>query len=438
MLALISRAMQNVRMASSFSRCAVAAVALPLLVIAPALQAQDEWRFGGHAKYQFGYTDFRSDDVAALLGEDPALNHEIDLRLKADGRKGAWDFSAHYELLGIYGDTVPLRRALVQRGLSPAAGPNPLPDDRQQLFDLTSEVADSAMAYAVQRLDRLSVGHTTSRTVVRFGRQAVSWGSGLAFQVLDFVNPFSPTAIDKEYKTGADMLYAQWIAADRGDLQGMIVPRRDIASGSIMSSESSYALKWRSRFGMFDFELLGAQHYDDGYFGVGVVRSIGGAVWRLDVAYTDLRAGGSATSVVTNLDYSWTWFEKNMYGFVEYYRNGFGVTDEQSYLAPPPALARRIARGEVYTLARDNAALGGQLEITPLVNVFANLLWNLNDSSVYFQLRGAYDWQQNVQLMAGINVPGGARGTEYGGIMVPGYGYLGAGRTAYVRAAYYF
>jgi hypothetical protein len=41
-------------------------------------------------------------------------------------------------------------------------------------------------------------------------------------------------------------------------------------------------------------------------------------------------------------------------------------------------------------------------------------------------------------LMAGINVPGGARGTEYGGIMVPGYGYLGAGRTAYVRAAYYF
>ncbi|KPK68387.1 MAG: hypothetical protein AMJ84_11255, partial [Acidithiobacillales bacterium SM23_46] len=188
----------------------MAAVALPLLATTPALQAQDEWRFGGHAKYQFGYTDFRSDDVAALLGEDPARNHEIDLRLKADGRKGAWDFSAHYELLGIYGDTVPLRRALVQRGLSPAAGPNPLPDDRQQLFDLTSEVADSAMAYAVQRLDRLSVGHTTSRTVARFGRQAVSWGNGLAFQVLDFVNPFSPTAIDKEYKTGADMFYAQW------------------------------------------------------------------------------------------------------------------------------------------------------------------------------------------------------------------------------------
>jgi len=89
-------------------------------------------------------------------------------------------------------------------------------------------------------------------------------------------------------------------------------------------------------------------------------------------------------------------------------------------------------------LARDNVALGAQLEVTPLVNIFANLLWNLNDSSAYFQLRGVYDWQQNVQFMAGVNVPGGARGTEYGGITVPGYGYLGVGRTVYARAAYYF
>jgi hypothetical protein len=114
------------------------------------------------------------------------------------------------------------------------------------------------------------------------------------------------------------------------------------------------------------------------------------------------------------------------------------VTDEQDYLSPPAPLAQRIARGEVYTLARDNAALGAQLEATPLVNVFANLLWNLNDASVYLQLRGVYDWQQNLQLMAGINMPAGERGTEYGGIPMPGFGYLGAGRSAYARVGYYF
>lgn len=429
--------MQNARMVR-LSPCLATALGVMLLPAMSTAQAASEWRLGGHAKYQFNYTDFRDDDVATLLGEDPARTHEIDLRLKADGRQEAWDFSAHYELLGLYGDAVPLRRALVQRGLSPTAGPTPLPDDRQQLFDLTSEVADSNKAYAVQRLDRLSVGHTTSRTVARLGRQAVSWGNGLAFQVLDFVNPFSPTAIDKEYKTGADMLYGQWTMNVAADLQGMVVPRRDIATGSVMSRETSYAIKWRSRLGMFDLDLLGAQHYDDNYVGVGIVRSIGGAVWRLDVSYTDLPAGESATSAVTNLDYSWVWFGKNLYGFIEYYRNGFGVTDESQYFSLPGTLTARLSRGELYTLARDNAALGVQLEATPLINIFANLICNLNDASAYFQLRGVYDWQQNLQFMAGINLPSGERGTEYGGIAVPGFGYLGAGRTAYARVGWYF
>lgn len=429
--------MQNVRMVR-LSPCLAVIIGAILLPAVSTAQAGSEWRFGGHAKYQFSYTDFRNDDVASLIGEDPARTHEIDLRLKADGRKAAWDFSAHYELLGLYGDSVPLRRALVQRGLSPTAGPTPLPDDRQQLFDLTSEVADSDKAYAVQRLDRLSLGHSTGRSVARLGRQAVSWGNGLAFQVLDFVNPFSPTAIDKEYKTGADMLYGQWTMSVAADLQAMVVPRRDIATGSVMSRESSYAIKWRNRLGMFDVDLLGAQHYEDGYVGVGIVRSVGGAVWRLDVSYTDLPAEESATSAVTNLDYSWVWFGKNLYGFIEYYRNGFGVTDESQYSSLPRTLTARLSRGELYTLARDNAALGAQLEATPLVNIFANLIWNLNDASAYFQLRGVYDWQQNVQFMAGVNLPYGERGTEYGGIAVPGFGYLGAGRTVYARVGWYF
>jgi len=429
---------QNPRMAPVAFRVVSVAIVTLMFVVAPVVQAQDEWRFGGYAKYQYTYTDFRSDDVATLLGEDPSRTHDVDIRLKADGRRGAWDFSAHYELIGLYGDTVPLRRELVQRGLSPTAGPNPLPDDREQLFDLTSEIADSAKAYAVQRLDRLSVGHTTSRTVVRVGRQAVSWGNGLAFQVLDFVNPFSPTAIDKEYKAGADMVYGQWTPTNRGDVQGMVVPRRDRATGSVMSRESSYALKWRIRAGAFDLDVLGAQHYDDDYIGAGVVRSVGGAVWRLDMVYVDVREGNDATSLVTNLDYSWVWFGKNFYGFVEYYRNGFGVTDEQEYLAPPAPLAQRIARGEVYTLARDSAVVGAQYEATPLFNLFANLLRNLNDSSAYIQVRGVYDWQQNLQLIAGLNMGTGDRGTEYGGIAVPGFGYLGTGRSVYARIGYYF
>jgi hypothetical protein len=63
---------------------------------------------------------------------------------------------------------------------------------------------------------------------------------------------------------------------------------------------------------------------------------------------------------------------------------------------------------------------------------------NLNDASHVLQLRGVYDWQQNVQLMAGVNLPFGDRGDEYGGIAVTSGAYVAAGRSAYARIAYYF
>ncbi len=75
----------------------------------------------------------------------------------------------------------------------------------------------------------------------------------------------------------------------------------------------------------------------------------------------------------------------------------------------------------------------------PLFNLYTSLIANLNDGSKYLQLRGVYDWQQDVQLMAGFNLPSGERGTEYGGIPVAGTStFISTGRSAYLRGAYYF
>ena len=43
------------------------------------------------------------------------------------------------------------------------------------------------------RLDRISIGYTGEKTVLRFGRQAISWGNGLLFTPMDIFNPFDPT-----------------------------------------------------------------------------------------------------------------------------------------------------------------------------------------------------------------------------------------------------
>jgi len=408
-------------------------------MVATAPVLADDWNFGGHIKYQYTYTDFRADDLIAVFGGDPAHDQNLDLRLKAENRTGPWDFAAHYELLAVAGDSLEARRRVVAAGIPVIGTVTGLPDDRRRLFDLTHESTDRDRLAAVQRLDRLSLGYNTARQSLRFGRQAVSWGNGLVFQALDFVNPFSPIVVDKEYKTGDDMFYGQWLVGGQDDVSAIVLPRRDPGTHRVQSDQSTYAAKYRARLSGFDLDFLGARHFGETIAGVGVVRSIGGAVWRMDFSYTDLEYGGRATSLVTNMDYSWTWGGKNVYGYVEYFRNGVGESDRANYVRPNVELSERLARGELFTLARDYAALGLQVEFTPLFNLYTNLIANLNDGSKFLQLRGVYDWMENVQLMAGLNLPSGSRGTEYGGVSVAGTAaFASAGKSVYVRGAYYF
>jgi len=429
----------NAMLTSNLSRCARRLLPALLLAIVTTESQADGWEYGGHLKYQYTDTEYQDTNVAAILGENPAHDHSFDGRLKAEWRGRGFDFIAHYEVLALAGDSVETRQTLNAAGLQRSGMTSGLPDDRQRLFDLTDEFIDNNRATAVQRLDRLSVGYASGSATLRFGRQAVSWGNGLAFQVLDFVNPFSPIAIDKDYKTGEDMLYGQWQWVGQGDAQLILLPRRDPLTHDLDHEQASNAVKLHARAGLFDVDVLAARNYDQTLLGFGVVRSIGGAVWRLDALHTVAPEQEGVWSLVTNLDYSWVLLGKNMYGFVEYYRNGFGSASESGYLAADPELIARLVRGEVFTVGRDYAALGVQVELGPLVNVFANLIQNLNDASRYLQLRGTYDWRQDTQFMAGFNLPDGETGSEYGGIPAPLPGAtLAPGRSVYLRAAYYF
>ena len=420
----------------TLSRLWVHGLIIALALVGSGAKAEG-WEFAGHLKYQFSSTNFTSADIASLYGDDPALDQALDGRLKGEWRGRGWDFAAHYEVLMLSGDSIETRRALAAAGL--LANRTGLPQDQARLFDLSDDFIDRPHTAAVHRLDRLSLGYTTDQATLRVGRQAVSWGNGLAFQVFDFVNPFSPIAIDKDYKTGEDMLYGQWQWTGQGDAQVLLLPRRDPLTRRLDHERASHALKLHTRAAGFDIDVLGARHYDQSLLGVGVVRSVGGAVWRWDILRTDIPGRDAVWSQLTNLDYSWTFFGRNVYSFAEYFRNGFGVYRDAQYLAMDPELTARVLRGELYALGRDNLIVGMQVETSPLVNVFFNLVQNLNDASRLLQLRVMVDWRQNLQGMAGINFPQGQRGTEYGGVPVaPGGPYVSAGSSVYARLAYYF
>jgi hypothetical protein len=410
-----------------------------MLLLTTTVTAADDWHFGGHAKYQFIRSTYDDAALAAVTADRTPADHALDVRLKAEKRSGPWETVVHYELLGLYGDTLAARRTLAGLGYPLASGVTGLPQDDRRLFDLTRDLSEGQQHAVVQRLDRLSLGYLGAGGVLRVGRQAISWGNGLVFQPLDIFNPFSPIAIDKEYKTGDDMLYGQRVFGGKSDVQAILLPRRDPISGKLAGDQGSVALKYHQTFAGSDVDVVLARHYDEALFGAGLVRNLGGAVVRVDLVVSDTLADGRVSSLVINTDYSWVGFKRNMYGYLEYFHSGFGARTTADYAMPSPALGERLARGELFTQGRDYLATGVQVEISPLVNVYNGIILNLHDASGFYQLRGVYDYRQNLQLQAGLNLPYGDRGSEYGGVaVVPGGPVVAPARSVYIKSAYYF
>ena len=411
-------------------RCFI--VMLILLCAGSCCAYADDWELGGHLKYQLTQAVYESDDLMGAYGDDTPTDHEIDFSFKTEKRWGRWDARMHYELLAFGGDSLETRRTLSGTAVTG------LPSDDRRLFDLTDEITDRKSVAAVHRLDRLSVGYCGQRLVVRAGRHAVSWGNGLVFIPLDIFNPFSPTAVDKDYKTGDDMIYGQWLFDGGDDVQIIVLPRRDPVSHDLETDQGSIALKYHGMEAGIDYDLLAARHYDEPLLGIGLAKDWHGAIWRLDVSITELGDGGYATSFVTNLDCSWTWFGRNVYGYIEYFRNGVGETDK-NYTTTNRDLQERISRGEVFNLGRDYLAAGMQIELTPLFNLLPSMIWNINDKSLFLQVRATYDWKENILIIGGINLPYGDRGTEFGGIPVEGTDCFDApGTEGYLRVSYFF
>ena len=300
---------------------------------------------------------------------------------------------------------------------------------------------DSGKTVVLHRLDRLAFGYTSEKAVVRVGRQALSWGNGLFYAPMDLVNPFDPAAVDTEYKGGDDMLYLQYLRNNGDDLQGAYVARRDPVTGDVKSNEATAAVKYHGFLGEAEFDLLLAQNYGDSVVGVGAGKSVGGAILRGDVVVTDSDFD-TYVQVVTNLTYSWNWFDRNMSGALEYFFNGLGQRSgryDSASLANNTDLVNRITRGELFSIGRHYLAASVMIEMTPLWGVTPTVLANVSDPSGLFQLVTNYSLSDDMTFLASINVPLGPKGSEFGGIE-SGFPdrYLSGGAGLFAQIAWYF
>lgn len=386
---------------------------LALVLLAPPALAATGGMDGGHIKLRSLSSTYPGDSAFREVAGATAQDQGADLRLKFSARQERVALKADYQLIGQFGDSLESPRQLQGLFLTPP----PVPNDDRRWWDLTHEISDNDSRVLVQRLDRLHLDYTGDKAVLRFGRQAVSWGNGLIYTPMDFLNPFDPAAVDTEYKVGDDMLYAQYLLDSGNDWQFVSVQRRD-DEDNVSSDVSSTALKFHG-FGLqWEYDLLMAEHYDEFMLGVGGLLNVGESVVRGDITLTDGKEEW-VTSLVLNWSYSWEWGGHNVSGVAEYFYNGFGLR-ESDYTAEKireeTDLVDRIVRGELFTLGRHYVAGSLLLELTPLVNITPNLFVNLGDSSALLQLVMQWDLAQNWQLLGALSAPLGSSGTEYGGL----------------------
>ncbi len=176
----------------------------------------------------------------------------------------------------------------------------------------------------------------------------------------------------------------------------------------------------------FELDIMAAKHYADYTVGLGASGYLTSAAWRMDAVYTFLDAHTKKNGFLTytlNMDYSWVWKEKNMYGLVELYYNSLGEDDSASALENP-AIAERLGRGELFTLGRYYLAGEIQAELHPLFNIFLTGITNLADRSVIVQPRAAWNFVQNLEVIFGAQLYAGETGSEFGGFAIPGTDFV--------------
>ncbi len=406
---------------------------------------QIEAQWGGHFKVRGSVLWPDDESYFQPVDTDPYYDGSTEVRLKNKLFFGNWgDFETHYEAVLSGGDTRRKKKELerIYPDLFSAGvisgGP---PSDKCRLMDLTKTIDENDNHILYHRLDRLSLTLMPEWGVVRIGRQAVTWGNGFLFNPMDLFNPFSPIDIEREYKIGDDMIYTQFPVNKVGDFQFLYVPRRDQKTRDVEWNQSSLAGKLHFARGTTEFDIMAAKHYRDTVVGFGSTGYLGNTAWRLDGTWTFLdedRGTDDYLSVVANMDYSWVWWKKNFYGYVEYYFNGF-CHDRYTEAWTDPDIAGRIDRGELFTLGRNYLSGHIRVELHPLFNVYLTAINNLGDPSGIVQPRAVWDMTQNIQITLGGNIYYGGRGTEYGGYKIQGTGFLNKpSDSAYLWLTYYF
>jgi len=369
-----------------------------------------------------------ADSIDASLGFETRETLDAKARLMWQGGEGAWRFEAHSLLSYQKGGNAALAAALAEDTPPPS------------YFDLTSLLSSSADSRLTHTIDRFSVSYSSQNIVLKAGRQAVTWGSGMFFHPSDIIAPFSPAAIDTAYKPGVEMLYAQVLFDNGNDVEAVFVPRRAVAGGAYDWGYSTLALRTTLLLGALDGAVMLAQDHGDTLLNLSLGGPVGDAAWNVELGQWFLDDGSTPLNILANFSNSGTLGEMNITYFAEYFHNGFGVDTGTALDALPTALSSRLASGQLFNVGQDFLALGAQIGVSSGITISPSAIASLNDGSVFASVQANVSASDNLDISLSASKSFGENGTEFGGRETSaGSGeYLRAPTTVMVNLTRYF
>ena len=255
-------------------------------------------------------------------------------------------------------------------------------------------------------LDRASVQFSTDFADFSIGRDAIAWGSARIVNPTDIIAPYTYDQLDTEDRVGVDAVRVRIPVGVMGE-----VDTGYIFGNAFDFDKSAIFLRTQLNAAETDFSVLLLEFQRDLLIGLDMARGIGGTGFWLETAYvfaTPFDDGPDTLETYLRasigLDYS---FGGETYAFIEYHFNGAGAKRPENYLTNLEGSA--YTRGGVYLLGRHYLAPGVTRQVTPLINVSGQLLFNLSDPSTFIAPQIAYNIAEDIHLSVGGFVSIGKR-----------------------------
>jgi len=313
----------------------------------------------------------------------------------------------HYEVAAIFGESLknPQTREMLSAN----------PDDFLDLSWVARAPDDAIFRHS---LDRAYISLSLESFTLTLGRQRIAWGTAWFVSPTDLFNPFNPTEIDKEEKTGVDAALLEVPLGDYTSLSFVYAP-------SSSRDNSSYAARFSTNLFDYDVSLLAGRFRGNDVFGFDFAGQIGGVALYGECAYfvedkkdryyvTDASSPFGMDEKTSRSDYvravigAQYIFPNTFFLMAEYYYNGKGEAEKSDYNFSA------LYRGEETSLAQNYAFARLGYEITPLLKGDFSTLFNIDDTSALFAPSLEYSITENTFMAIGAQFGAGASDSEYG------------------------